>query len=91
MATKAERLATAYSDLAKVNAAIDSLMQGKLIQKLEVGSHEFKRMYDYNKVTLTELKQLRNELLDLIDALEEVSQVTYRTGASVPLIVSRGF
>lgn len=91
MATKAERLATAYSDLAKVNAALDSLMQGKLIQKLEVGSHEFKRMYDYNKVTLTELKQLRNELLDLIDALEEVSQVTYRTGASVPLIVSRGF
>jgi len=89
--TKAERLATAYSDLTKVNAAIDLLMQGKLVQRLEIGSQEFRRVYDYNKVTLNELKELRKELLELIDSLEEVSQVIYRTGASVPLIVSRGF
>ena len=89
--TKEQRLAIAYSDLAKVNAAIDVMMQGKLVQRLEIGSQEFRRIYDYNKVTLNDLKQLRKELLELIDSLEPVSQVTYRTGASVPLIVSRGF
>ena len=89
--TKEQRLAIAYSDLAKVNAAIDVMMQGKLVQRLEIGSQEFRRVYDYNKVTLNDLKELRKELLELIDSLEPISQVTYRTGASVPLIVSRGF
>lgn len=89
--TKEQRLAIAYSDLTKVNAAIDVMMQGKLAQRLEIGSQEFRRVYDYNKVTLKDLKELRAELLELIDSLEETSQVTYRTGASVPLIVSRGF
>lgn len=89
--TKAERLVTAYGDLAKVNAAIDVMMQGKLAQRLEIGSQEFRRVYDYNKVSLNDLKELRKELLELIDSLEVTSQVTYRTGASVPLIVSRGF
>lgn len=89
--TKEQRLATANSDLLKVNAAIDTIMQGNLPQRLEIGSQEFRRVMEYNKVTLKELKELRKELLELIDSLEPVSQVTYRTGASVPLIVSRGF
>lgn len=89
--TRTERLTIAYSDLSKVNAAIDTMMQGKLVQRLEIGSQEFRRVYDYNKVTLNELKELRKELLEIIDSLEETSQVTYRTGASIPLIVSRGF
>ena len=54
--TKAERLVIAYSDLAKVNAAIDTMMQGKLVQRLEIGSQEFRRVYDYNKVSLNDLK-----------------------------------
>ena len=89
--TKAERLVIAYSDLAKVNATIDQMMQGKLVQRLECGSQEFRRVNEKAKITLTELKELRKELLELIDSLEPVSQVTYRTGASVPLIVSRSF
>ena len=89
--TKAERLVIAYSDLAKVNAAIDTMMQGKLVQRLGIGSQEFRRVYDYNKVSLNDLKELRKELLEIIDSLELVSQVSYRTGATVPLIVSRGF
>jgi len=89
--TRQERLTIAYADLAKVNAAIDLMLQGKLVQRLEIGSQEFRRVYDYNKISLNDLKELRKELLEIIDTLEETSQVVYRTGASVPLIVSRGF
>jgi hypothetical protein len=89
--TRQEKLTIAYADLAKVNAAIDLMMQGKLVQRLEIGSHEFRRVYDYNKISLSDLRELRRELLELIDSLEETSQVTYRTGASVPLIVHRSF
>lgn len=88
--TKEQRLAIAYSDLTKVNAAIDLMLQGKLVQRLEIGSQEFRRVYDYNKVTLKELKELRKELLELIDSLEETSSVVWRSGATVPHIVSRG-
>lgn len=89
--TKAETLSTAYSDLIKVNAAIDLLMQGKLVQRLEIGSQEFRRVYDYNKVTLNDLKTLRRELLDLINGLEDTSEIVYKAGATVPLLVNRGF
>jgi len=88
--TRQEKLTIAYSDLAKVNASIDLMIQGKLVQRLEIGSHEFRRVYDNNKVSLADLKELRKELLEWIDALEEVSQVAYRSGSTVPLIVSRG-
>lgn len=85
-----EKLTLLYADLAKINAAIDLLMQGKLVQRLEIGSQEFRRVYDYNKVSLKELLQLRKEILEAIDACSEVSQVRYRTGATVPHVVSRG-
>ena len=88
--TRQEKLTIAYTDLAKVNASIDLMIQSKLVQRLEIGSHEFRRVYDNNKVSLKELKELRKELLEWIDALEEVSQVAYRSGSTVPLIVSRG-
>lgn len=89
--TRQEKLTIAYSDLVKVNASIDLMIQGKLIQRLEIGSQEFRRVYDNNKVSLNDLRELRKELLEWIDALEETSQVTYRTGSSVPLVVNRRF
>ena len=91
MLTKQERLATAYSDLTKVNAAIDQLLQGKSLTKLEFRSTEVQQMYEYTSVSLTELKLIRKELLELIDSLEEVSQISYRSSSSVPLIISRRF
>jgi predicted transcriptional regulator len=89
--TKQERLSTAYADLTKVNAALDQLMQGKLIQRMEFKTAEVTKVFDYNKVTITELKSIRKELLELIDSLEGASAVVYRTGASVPLVVNRSF
>jgi hypothetical protein len=89
--TKQAKLTIAYADLAKVNAAIDLMMQGKMVQRLEIGSHEFKRVYDYQKLTLSDLKELRNEILEVIDSLEEITQILYRQGASVPLLVNRRF
>lgn len=89
--TRQQKLEIAYTDLAKVNAAIDLLIQGKLIQRLEIGSHEFRRVYDNNKVSLSDLKEMRKELLEYIDTLEGNEQVSYRAGASVPLVVNRRF
>lgn len=89
--TRQQKLEIAYADLAKVNAAIDLLIQGKLIQRLEIGSHEFRRVYDNNKVSLSDLKEMRKELLEYIDTLEETTEIAYRSGASVPLLVNRRF
>jgi hypothetical protein len=89
--TRQQKLEIAYADLAKVNDAIDKLIQGKLIQRLEIGSHEFRRVYDNNKVSLSDLKEMRKELLEYIDTLEGTTQIEYRAGASVPLVVSRRF
>lgn len=89
--TRQTKLTIAYADLAKVNAAIDLLMQGKLLQRVEIGSMEFRRVYDNNKVSLSDLKELRKELLEMIDTLEGGTEVMYRTGASVPLLVNRRF
>jgi len=89
--TRQEKLTIAYADLAKVNAAIDLMLSGKMIQRLEIGSMEFRRVYDYQKLSLADLKEMRRELLEIIDTLEATSQVTYRTGASVPLVVNRRF
>ena len=89
--TKQQKLEIAYANLAKVNDAIDKLIQGKLIQRLEIGSHEFRRVYDNNKVSLSDLKEMRKELLEYIDTLEGTTETVYRSGASVPLLVSRRF
>jgi predicted RNA binding protein with dsRBD fold (UPF0201 family) len=89
--TRQEKLTIAYADLAKVNAAIDQMLSGKMIQRLEIGSMEFRRVYDYQKISLADLKEMRKELLDIIDSLEATSEVIYRTGASVPLLVNRRF
>ena len=89
--TKQEKLTIAYSDLAKVNAAIDLLMQGKLLQRVEIGSMEFRRVYDNNKVSLADLREVRRELLEWIDSLEGTSSITFRASASIPLVINRSF
>jgi len=89
--TRQEKLTIAYADLAKVNAAIDLMMQGKLLQRIEVGSMEFRRVYDHNKISLGDLREIRKELLEWIDALEATSSITFRTGATIPLVIHRSF
>ena len=89
--TKQEKLTIAYADLAKVNAAIDQMLQGKMIQRVEIGSHEFRRVYDYQKLSLNDLREIRRELLEYIDTFEGETSVSYRQGASVPLVVNRRF
>lgn len=84
------RIEKAKETLLLVNAAIDQMIQGKRITRLEVGSQEFRRVYDYENVSLTDLKEMQKELLEIINTAED-AMPTYRSGGTIPLIVSRRF
>ena len=80
----------AQRQLTQVNIAIESLIQGKSLTQLQVGSGTFKRHFIYSEVTLTELKTYRRELLDTINSLTPNITPIFRQNACIPLIVTKG-
>lgn len=82
-------LAEAQSQLATVDAAIDEMVRGKRRVRLEVGSGDFRRVYQNQEITLETLQALRAELLQIINGLTEVTS-TFRANCSIPLIVTKG-
>jgi hypothetical protein len=82
-------LTDAQDALVTVNTAINEILSGKRRNRLEVGSGDFRRVFEYQQITLEELTRYRNELLQIIAALQEETP-TFRTYATIPLVVSKG-
>ena len=66
--------------LQTINEAIQKLIKGERLTKVEVGSPAFRRIYEFSQVTLENLTNERNiiqqKLLDLTQ-----TEPTYRTTA----------
>ncbi len=76
--------------LTQVNIAIETLIQGKSLVELRVGSGNFQRLFRYGDVTLVDLKTYRRELLDQINSLTPNIVPIFRSGACIPLVVRKG-
>jgi hypothetical protein len=82
-------LAEAQAQLTTVQAALSSIIAGNRLNRLEVGSGAFKRVYQYQEITVDELKKLQQELLAIIDSLSPTTLPTFRANATIPLIVQK--
>ena len=74
--------------LTTVQAAITSLLEGKRLTSLRVGSGTFQRLYTYQEIDLEHLVMLRDELRENI-AIQEPDTVTFRTKAHIPMVVGK--
>ena len=81
-------LAEAESQLTTVQAAIQTLIAGKRLNQLRVGSGTFARLYVFSETTLEELKAHRDELLETINILEEAVP-RFKKNMTIPLLVSK--
>jgi len=80
----------AQRQLTQVNIAIETLIQGKSLVELRVGSGNFQRLFRYGDVNLGDLKTYRRELLDTINSLTPNITPIFRQNACIPLIVCKG-
>jgi hypothetical protein len=83
-------LAEAEAQLVTVSAAISTLLTGKRISELEVGSGSFKRRYKYTEITLSSLQALRDELLAIISSLSPATLPKFAQNMTIPLLVRKG-
>jgi hypothetical protein len=84
-------LEEAQANLATVNAAIQTIVEGKRVLRLEVREAGFLRVKENQEVTLDALRAYRNELLLLIGTLQTTPVApTFRQFATIPLIVNKG-
>jgi hypothetical protein len=74
--------------LATIQAAITTLVEGKRLSSLRVGSGTFQRLYQFQEINLEHLRELRDELLEAI-AVIAPAEVTFKTNMHIPLIVSK--
>ena len=81
-------LEEAQLQLITVNAAIQSLISGKRISELRIGSGDFQRLLRYQEITFEELKTLQQELLITIDSYAPAI-TTFRTNAHIPMVVGK--
>ena len=77
------------TELSAVNAAIQSLLEGKRVNEFRVGSGEFIRTYRHTEVNLDSLRDLRNELLNEIASLTPCATPVFRCNATIPLVVHK--
>lgn len=75
--------------LAQTNDAIAKLISGKQLNRLEVGSGSFKRVYEYRDISLDSLKEYRDELLGIIHSFENSSPV-FRNNSSFRIVGTKG-
>jgi len=81
-------LEEAKIQLATVNAAIQTLISGKRISELRVGSDGFQRLLRYQEITIESLREIQKELLILIDSYES-NKPKFRTNAHIPMVVTK--
>jgi hypothetical protein len=83
-------LAAAQAELATVNAALSDIYLGTRRKKVEIGSHAFKRTYEFvdPQDMLKVLRMERFNLTEYINTLTATTQV-FRANTNIPMTVQR--
>lgn len=81
-------LEEAELQLATVQAALQDFVSGKRLTRLEVGSGNFRRIYQYSEISYENLIAMRNELQGIVDMLTP-AEPSFRTNCSIPLVVKK--
>ena len=83
-------LAQAQADLDAVNLAISDLVQNKRRRKLQLGTHEFSRIYEQENISYSDLVAERSYLQGLIATLSPVAATVpkFRPNTSFSLNVT---
>lgn len=86
-------LEEAQAQLTTVNAAIQQLIDGKRISELRVGSGQFARQYKYQEITMDSLRQLRAELLEVINiyAKQSGQLPVFARNMQIPMVVGKDY
>ena len=76
------------SDIARVNAALEELVSGGRLTRLQLGSGEFARTYEFQELTY---ENLMDEKARLQAELEQLlpETITYRSHDTLPLKVNK--
>lgn len=84
-------IAEVQAELTTVNAALQNLISGKRLTKLEIGNGEFKRSYQYQEITFDMLKGEQQDLLSELATLEALSSnsIKFRNNSNIPLSVTK--
>lgn len=76
------------ADILTINAALEELISGGRVTRLQTGSGEFVRTYDMQELTYENMLSEKNRLEDELAMLQPVEPV-YRTGSTLPLQVRK--
>lgn len=77
------------AELSTINAALQELVSGTRLTRLQVGSGEFARIYEHQELSYENLKQEKAELVAELATLTPTETMTFRTNSSIPLVVSK--
>lgn len=76
-------------DLDVVTAALQKLIAGDRLTRLQLGSGEFSRVYEFQELTYDNLKTEEANLKAELDAITSEQQMQFRNNSSIPLIVTK--
>lgn len=76
-------------ELATVNAAIQDLIAGERLVQLKVGSGDFARLYVSQELSLENLKEVRNELLQELAQLENTDEIKFRNETNIVMVTGK--
>lgn len=77
------------AELTTVSAAIQELITGTRLTQLRVGSGDFARLYTHQEVSLENLQEIRQQLLQELAALENTDGIVFRTNSNVRTITRK--
>lgn len=78
------------ADLDIINAALQELVSGNRLTRLQLGSGEFSRVYEFQDLTYDNLKQEKTELQAELDTLTATNNtMSFRKTGSLPLVVTK--
>ena len=78
------------ADIDTINAALQELISGTRLTRLQLGSGEFAKTYEHQEISYENLKAERAELMAELDSLTPTtSSMVFRTNTSIPLVVTK--
>ena len=81
--------AEVQAEIDTINAALQEIISGTRLTRLQVGSGEFAKIYEHQEISYENLKTEKAILEAELDTLTPTSEMTFRTNTSIPLVVTK--